>query len=234
MTFDFDLLDAAEQDVQGSFHDSKREVEALLDPVPSKTRSRARLWFEIKRFFEADGRGTPNGAVHCARELLLKTTLERFHQDGFVQIDAFLPQKIAYNLCDQLKLPVLDSVALQDSPDLHSGWVGSKYLRKYHKDVLAFSCSSANVQEQRSAFQVSGLKPEPSVSDLTGCEITFRTPAGELAAFQPTTKDEFLRSMKAFMHATADANSDACGDKLDKVHARFCFGDQSRRLAVDL
>lgn len=239
MSFDFDLLDAAEQDVQHCFQDAKfRGVEHFSDPVHAMktSRPRARIWFEIKRFFEADRKGAPNTAVHCARDLLLKTMFERLQQDGFVQIDAFLPRTTAHNLCDELKLPVLNTdntnVELQDSQasQLSSGWIGSKYLKK-PRGILSLPSPGANTHERRLAFEVSGLKPDVNMSDLASCEITFGTSGGGLLAFKPGTREEFLRSMKAFIHATADATvslealSEA--ENVEKVHARFCFGDRS-------
>lgn len=249
MTFDFELLDAAEQlqscqDAQPS--DVERTAFASSGFISSKTsRPRARIWFEIKRFFEADAKGAPSGALHCARELLLKTTYERLHQDGFVQIDAFLPTRTARNLSHELqcKLPVsptkFHTFDLQDSRSdrqLCSGWVGSKYLRS--DTALAVPLPSSDAEshtsqelQQRALVQVTQgsslktLKSGPNLSDLATCEITFCTPSGEFTAFQPRTMEEFLRSMKAFIHAAA-ANSIADNTPgSEKVHATLRFGD---------
>lgn len=242
MSFDFDLLDASEQDVQYSFQDATfTGVERVSDPVHAlkTSRPRAKIWFEIKRFFEADRRAAPNTAVHCARDLLLKTMFERLQQDGFVQIDAFLPRKTAHNLCDELKLPVLNTdnttVELQDSQasQLSSGWIGSKYLKK-PRGILSLPSPAANTHERRPAFEVCGLKPDVNMSDMASCEITFGISGGGPLTFKPGTRDEFLRSIKAFIHATADAavslEALSEAENVEKVHARFCFGDRSRIL----
>lgn len=242
MSFDFDLLDAVEQDVQHSLQDAKStEVDHFSDPVHALkiSRPRARIWFAIKRFFEADRKGAPNTAAHCARDLLLKTMFERLQQDGFVQIDAFLPRKTAHNLCDELKLPVLSTddinVELQDSQasQLSSGWIGSKYLKK-PPGTWSLPSPAANTHEREGAFEVSGLKPDVNTSDLASCEIAFGTPGGGLLTFKPGTREEFLKSIKAFIHATADAavslEALSEAENLEKVHARFCFGDRSKIL----
>eukprot|EP00438_Fugacium_kawagutii_P011132 Skav221611 [mRNA] locus=scaffold1327:33752:34516:- [translate_table: standard] len=252
MTFDFELLDAAEQLQSGQDAqplDVERTASASSGFISSKTsRPRARIWFEIKRFFEADAKGAPNGALHCARELLLKTTYERLHQDGFVQIDAFLPTRTARHLSHELECKLLvsptkfDTFGLQDSRSdrqLCSGWVGSKYLRSNTDFAAPLPLSAAESHlsqesQQRALVQVtqvtqgSSLKPlksGPNLPDLAACEITFCAPSGDFTVFQPRTMEEFLRSMKAFIHAAA-ANSIADNTSgSEKVHATLRFGD---------
>lgn len=240
MTFDFDLLDAVEQETEDVFRDTTSFLE--VEPVSSVSASgysasnwrpsRARMWFEIKRFFEADSRGAPNRTVHCARDLLLKTIHERLHRDGFVQIDSFLSKKTARDLSDDLMMlrgmqkASAAAVELHQSQGSHaaSGWIGSKYLK-------ADKASESNGQEQKTSH-ISPVNPSSiNLAPLfRGCEITFSAPSGELLAFQPSTKEEFLRSMKAFVHAAANGLSETCEaekaqTEFGKVHAQFRFGN---------
>ncbi len=243
MTFDFDLLDAVEQETEDGFRDTASFLE--VEPISAVSvasgyssastwrPSRARMWFEIKRFFEADARGAPNRTVHCARDLLLKTIHERLHRDGFVQIDSFLSKKTARDLSDDLMMlrgmqkASAAAVELHQSQGSHtaSGWIGSKYLK-------ADKALESNGQEQKTS-QISpvNLSSINLATLFRGCEITFSAPSGELLAFEPRTKEEFLRSMKAFVHAAANGLSETCEaekaqeTEFGKVHAQFRFGN---------
>ena len=190
MAFDFDELEEIEKL-------ATRDKDVELAPPAPRMKSRARTWFEIRRFFEADARSSPNALQHCARDLLLKTIHERLHKDGFVVIQCQLPQKTAQDLCHML------CGTASNSNTLDCGWVGSKYLRDRSPQV---------------ASQIA-----PNGQGPVQCEVTFCW-SGERQVLKPSTKLEFMSSLKAFLHAVA---ASAESSETSKVPATFAFGERS-------
>ncbi|CAJ1403427.1 unnamed protein product [Effrenium voratum] len=187
------------------------DAQALL-PGPEKGRkmSRARAWFEIKRYFDADARRFAHKEVY-ARELLLKTVCESLQRDGFVVIDSYLAQHAARGLRAELG-PLRIADETMEAPAQVAPWVGSQYLqRTEHAGHL-----------QRSEPGVS-LREDPI---CRSCEITMGGAGGAASLFQPRTKDEFLRSVKTVLHCVAaNSTSEAEIPEADKVHVQLTFGD---------
>ena len=229
MAFDFDELDEAEQVKQGHTTKSNREKSkspsdlAVLAELPcqkplrSRLKSRARTWFEIKRFFEADARGSP-GRAHCARQLLLKTIYERLHQDGFVLIDCYLQTKTAQDLSNKLRVLGLSGREPMANEPTIQPWVGSQLLQK--------TVSTASSQSILHLVTTSETAELSFADQCSNCKITFsdRT-SGEVSAFQPKTKEEFLLSLKAFLHSAADVASSEAQCGAEQVLVKFCFGE---------
>lgn len=191
MPFDFDELEAEIEKLE------THEKDVELGELVPRMKSRARTWFEIKRFFEADARSCPNAVQHCARDLLLKTIHERLHKDGFVIIQCQLPRKTAQDLCHML------CGTASNSNTLDSGWIGSKYLRDRTPQVES---------------QIAPNAPGP-----VQCEVTFCW-SGERQVLKPSTKLEFMNSLKAFLHAVAASTESS---ETSKVPASFAFGERS-------
>ena len=240
MTFDFEQLEMAEQvrecqnyeretvekeSRKSDRRDGNAEFPLDLEPFSSsfgsssasRPRSRVRTWFEIKRFFEADARGSPSGRAHSVRQLLLKTVHERLHQDGFVLIDCYLPKNAAQDLAKQLEvLNVKDQVAAGYKEAVQP-WVGSHLLQS------AFTLPQPVSRTKENHVALSNL--------CSTCEVSFSGASGELSVFRPDTKEGFLLSMKAFLHAAASRaeTHSVATDKIPKVLVKFCFGELPNR-----
>ena len=218
MAFDFDELELAE---------SERRQPSVLDYISDsrQTRmSRARVWFEIKRCFEADtGHGCADWKARYARELLLRAIKEALQRDGFVVIDAALPANEAQQLAKRLKLPgpapEVGAAAVTSAP--HNSveakgtqspqWVGSHLSRS--------QASTAPVSLE--SYDSKDLSPPGQI-----CEVSFADSKG-CTSIRPYSKAEFINTMKVFVHVAADNSvSEAQLPVADKVSVQFSFGDQ--------
>ena len=108
-------------------------------PGGGKPISRARAWFEIRRFFEAEPQRHYGGSdrdawrTYFAKELILKAACERLQSDGFVVIDALLAPDHFANLAVSLlaALPEEASSLRDHVPGVAArpgqlGWVGAE------------------------------------------------------------------------------------------------------------
>ena len=178
--------------------------------------SRARVWFEIKRCFDADvRRESSDWKTRYTRELLLKAIKEALQRDGFAIIDAALPARAARQLstsmtqCSRpLCSPADLSHLVKDESQAASGWVGS------HLSKAASSCDAR-------------LSDSVDRSPLgQNCEITFGDDSR--GPLRPCNKAEFISMMKLFVDAIAENSTSAAQLPLptaERVLVQVSFGD---------
>ena len=215
MAFDFDELELTEQSLGWKLRNPALEC---VPDCRQKRMSRARVWFEIKRCFEADARrGCVDWKTCYARELLLKAIKEALQRDGFVMIEAFLPVSSARRLSKSMMQtrPVLCSAdqrstegSAEDDSQAPQGWVGSHLSRG--------SAAAGDI-----------CLPDLTLSSSFGenWEITFEVDSYK--AIRSCNKDELVRMTKTFVHTIADNSmSEAQLSETDRTWVQLSFGDQ--------
>ncbi|CAE8674200.1 unnamed protein product, partial [Polarella glacialis] len=223
----------------------------FASPSSRSRLSRARAWFEIRRFFDAEPQkhyGATDGEewkIYYAKELILKTTCEKLHSEGFVVIDAVLAPSSFRELVRQL---LSDASILPEqraaiechvpggatstellSSEKAAGWVGSHCL----------SQSSQHEEACRSSVQDWPLQAALPSSDEAGhdralcasCVLSLAHDRSSASALQPASKQQFFRLLKTYVHVVA-ANSMSKLDlrQEEKIPVQFCFGDMSALL----
>eukprot|EP00930_Biecheleria_cincta_P071256 TRINITY_DN58771_c0_g1_i1.p1 TRINITY_DN58771_c0_g1~~TRINITY_DN58771_c0_g1_i1.p1 ORF type:complete len:303 (-),score=64.84 TRINITY_DN58771_c0_g1_i1:100-1008(-) len=220
------------------------QLQKVAGQVPRM--SRARAWFEIKRFFDAEPQkyyGSPDAQewkIYYAKELILKTMCEKLQSDGFVVIDALLSPAYFQQLAQQL---LNEAPEQQDALECHAGrrgdckqdfleaeddgrgWIGSHLLR-----------AGSRRQETRSGnmSSVTALVAQAGSGEMDGlartlcesCRVTLALGQEGCSSLQPQTKDQFLRIMKTYLHViSANSISEVTVRREDKIPVQFCFGD---------
>merc|ERR1719221_653986 len=111
--------------------------------------SKARAWFEIKRFFDGEPQrhysasDTEAWRSVYAKELILKAALHRLQEDGFVVIDAILAPEYFARLSQRLLLDAPEQAAAltmharerQAAKALGWGWIGDEEQENHEEHL---------------------------------------------------------------------------------------------------
>lgn len=240
-SFDFDELDALEA---AKNPPPPCAEQALAKPSansvashggPRKPISRARAWFEIRRFFEAepqkyyDSPDCHEWKTYYAKELLLKTACERLQRDGYVVIDAQISPASFERLAERLLLEAPDQrAALQDhvKKDAFNAALGGG------RALAALADSPDTGMLMLAAARDGEDDLQECVHDraLTeSCLLSLAHDRDTSSGLRPYNKDQFFRFFKVFLHEIA-ANSMALHKVQDdqKIPVQLCFGNLPR------
>lgn len=183
--------------------------------------SKARTWFEIRRFFEAEPQkyyrspDKDEWKTYYAKELILKTLQERLQQDGFVVIDAKLAPAFFKELLGHLALEAPERAAeledLAGGPRPQEvGWVGCYPKPQPQALVNLPEDSITETPQDRVLYE--------------SCQLSLGTGKSS-CAMQPKSKSQFLRFMKAYVHTiAANSMSPIPVKPEDKISVQLSFG----------
>lgn len=192
-----------------------------------KPMSRARMWFEIRRYMEAEPQKYYDSPDHdewrtyFAKELLLKTAAERLQRDGFVVIDANIALEYFNRLVRKLlNLAPEQAASLEEHVDhCRVGLMDDDEYRVDNGDM--------DKTDALAAMHLGGTLSE-SVHDRALCESCLLSLAHDRegsSALRPRTKQQFLQFFKAFLHEVAASSMDRCLRDLPKIPVQLCFGN---------
>lgn len=258
--FDFDELDAAEtsdfnrtRQEQGAVATTPENFETsvvpqcvlpdvvLCDAPPQKRMSKARAWFEIRRFFNAEPQKyykschADEWKTYYAKELVLKAMLDKLQRDGFVVLDALLAPKHFHRLAERLLADAPEQIAaLQDhllsssEPAQYAGSVICYPLGMQHVPLEVSSSKQAAIVGGKSAPIKPSCESEP-VSDKTLCSSCLVALAHDrisTSVLRPRSMQQFFDFFQSILHeVSASSMSPVHISKDEKIPVQFCFGN---------
>mmetsp|Transcript_6696 Transcript_6696/g.12141 ORF Transcript_6696/g.12141 Transcript_6696/m.12141 type:complete len:286 (-) Transcript_6696:68-925(-) len=186
-----------------------------------KSLSRARAWFEIRRYFDAEPQqhygkyDADEWKTYYAKELLLKTTCERLQQDGFVVIDAKLAPENFKRLVGQLCLDAPEQAAALEN----------------HMDGTQKALKAAASNEALMPLGDQGGHLVESEQDRALCESCLLSLGHDRqgsSALRPRSKQQFLQLFKSVLHEVAANSMDKDIENVPdcvKYSVQFAFGN---------
>lgn len=201
---------------------------------PRKPISRARAWFEIRRWFEAepqkyyDSPDCNEWKTYYAKELLLKAACDRLQRDGYVVIDAQLAPAYFQRLAGRLLLEAPDqSAALRDHVgvnDWHAALGGS-----HTRPALGDSPDSGALVLSSMQDGDGDMQECHDRALCESCLLSLAPDRKESSGLRPYDKEQFFRFFKVFLHEIA-ANSMNPNKAPDdqKIPVQLCFGNLPR------
>lgn len=228
-TFDFDELEASEQ----------RDSDAVACPVDKevtararKPISRARAWFEIRRYFDAEPQKHYSSSnrdewkTYYAKELLLKAACESLQRDGFIVLDARLAPEYFARLTQQLLLDAPEqAAALQDQLPAPTRRVTALLPRE--SGAVAECRGRAGtgdlaIVESRALAE---SKHDRALCDSCLLSLAHNDTSNG-AALRPRTKQQFFSFFKTVLHEFSANSIDPIRvPDVDKISVQFCFGN---------
>jgi len=223
-------LEAPSEAVVQTLEEASESVDADSENHVSlrrkKTMSRARAWFEIRRFFDAEpqqfygSKDSNEWKTYYAKELILKATCERLQQDGYVVVDAQLAPDYFQRLVGQLRLDAPEQVAaLEGHVQSHASMLRD---RESNED------NSSQASSLLPAVAANEVASEHSRALCDSCLLSLAIDRRNCSELRPHTKQQFLRLFRTYIHeVAANSMSEDRGyvRDADKIHVQFAFGN---------
>lgn len=195
--------------------------ETGIRPRGKKPLSRARAWFEIRRYFDAEPQqhygkhDEDEWKTYYAKELLLKTSCEKLQQDGFVVIDAKLAPENFKRLVGQLCLDAPEQAAALEN----------------HLDGTQRALQTVAGDDGLMPFGDEGRHLVESEQDRALCESCLLSLGHDRqgsSALRPRSKQQFLQLFKSVLHEVAANSMDKDIENVPdsvKYSIQFAFGN---------